>query len=69
MIEEAERYDAEPQREGYGRPGEEECGRGVVVALIRKGAAIPLVPLVSQSAVYIYMYELSAGTVSHSGRT
>ena len=30
--------------------------------------AVPLVPLVAQTAIYIYMYELSAGTVSHRGR-
>ena len=65
---EAECHDSEPNGEGDGGPGEEERRRGVVVALIGERATIPLVPFVTQTAIYIYMYELSAGTLGHRGR-
>ncbi len=61
--EEPECRESEPNGERDGGPGEEERGRGVVIALIGERATIPLVPFVTQTTIYIYMYELSAGTL------
>ena len=55
---EARSPDYQDQRQH--RPGEVQGRRRVVVALIGQRPAIPLVPLVAQPAIHVYMDELSA---------
>ncbi len=61
----AQRHDSEQNDQGGGRPGKEEGRWRVVVARIGKGPAIPLVPLVSESAIHVDVNQLSAGMLSH----
>jgi hypothetical protein len=66
--EEAKSQKAEAYDKGKRGPGEEEDRRGVVVSLIGKGPAVPLVPLVAETAVHVDVNQLSAGDLSHRGR-
>ena len=44
-----------------------EPGWAVVVALIGQRLAVPLVPLVTEPAIYVNVNELSSGNLGHRG--
>jgi hypothetical protein len=65
--EDQECNETQADNEGYCRPREEQRRSGVVVAGVGQGSAVPLVPLVPQTPIYIYMDELCSRAIGHRG--